>query len=139
VEVPIVTGPFRLSALAVLAAASALLAGCATLTDNVATFHDTQRRYTQLMRFSDYDHAGLYVAPDAREKFLDRTEKLGDLRFSDYEIREIDGNGTTAHAKVEYFGYRASSPIVVTYVEDQRWERQGTSWIVHPSLEVKSR
>jgi hypothetical protein len=108
VEVPIVTGPFRLSALAVLAAASALLAGCATLTDNVATFHDTQRRYTQLMRFSDYDHAGLYVAPDAR-------------------------------AKVEYFGYRASSPIVVTYVEDQRWERQGTSWIVHPSLEVKSR
>lgn len=108
--------------------------GCASVSDHALMFHETQRRYTQLMRFTDYEKAGRYVALDDRSAFRDRTSALGDLRFTDYEVREIEDLGDTATATVAYIGYRASDPIVVTYVETQQWERSAGVWLVRSQI-----
>jgi len=118
--------------LALILGTSAL--GCATMADPAVMFHETQRRYTQLMRFTDYERAGRFVAPDELAAFRAQTAALGDLHFTDYEMREVENLGKTATAEVRYVGYRASDPIVVTYVEEQQWERVGTNWVVRPKL-----
>ena len=124
-------------------AIAALLAGfgalgCANVSDPALMFRETQRRYTQLMRFTDYEKAGRFVAPDDRSAFRDRTAALGDLRFTDYEVREVENLGDTGTAHVEYIGYRASDPVVMTYVEDQQWERDGGAWVVRSKISVRT-
>jgi hypothetical protein len=109
--------------------------GCATLTDQNTMFHDTQKRYTRLMRFTDFDRARSFVAADAREAFHDRTDALRDIHFTDYAIREIDNGKTSATVTVEYTGYRSSSPVVITFSEEQLWELADNTWTVRPTLE----
>lgn len=111
---------------------------CATVSDPALMFQETQRRYTQYIRFTDYEKAGRYVAEDERSAFRDRTAALGDLRFTDYEVREVENLGDTATAKVEYIGYRSSDPIVMTYVETQQWERSAGVWLVRPQIAVRT-
>lgn len=111
--------------------------GCATVADPALMFQETQRRYTHLMRFTDYERAGRFVAPDERVAFRERTASLGDLRFTDFEIHEIENLGDTATATVAYVGYRASDPIVVTFVEEQSWERLDGAWVVRSMIEER--
>ena len=126
----------RRVAFVVVAAGSALLlSACASIVDQGTMFHETQRRYTRLMRFTDFDKARAFVAPDAREAFRQRTLALRDIRFSDYEIEDVQSGPTTATVTVEYTGYRKSSPIVVTFSEQQQWELANNEWTVRPTLE----
>lgn len=108
--------------------------GCANVSDPALMFQETQRRYTHLMRFTDYERAGRFVAPDERSSFRERTAALGDLRFTDFEVREIENLGETATAEVQYVGYRASAPVVVTFVEQQSWERLDGAWVVRSTI-----
>jgi hypothetical protein len=127
---------FRSAALLALSSAVAFAAlGCATFTDQGAMFKETQRRYTNLMRFTDFDKARAFVAVDVKDDFRKTTEALRDIRFTDYAIEEIETDGKTGTVTVEYSGYRASSPIVVTLQEEQLWELAGNTWIVRPTLE----
>jgi hypothetical protein len=126
-----------LSAAALLGAFGAL--GCATFSDPAVMFHDTQRHYTQLMRFTEYAKAGHFVAPDARGEFRHATAALGDLHFTDYEVADIQEAGNTATAEVHYIGYRSSDPVTVTYVETQEWERDGGVWLVRPHISAQAR
>jgi hypothetical protein len=126
---------FRHSLVLVLSAAGLASAGCASMSDKMTVFQDTQRRYTQLMRFTDYEKAGRYVVPEERRSFRERTGALGDLRFSDYDIEDVQTSGDSATARVAYMGYRASSPIMVTYVEEQVWEFESGTWQVRSVLE----
>lgn len=114
------------------------MTSCAGMGDRTVVFHDTQRRYTRLMRFTDYEKAGRFVAPDSRQQFRDRTAALGNLRFTDYQLQEVEATGDTAIARVEYVGYRANQPVVVTYVEEQQWELMGGSWVVRPIIEERT-
>lgn len=113
----------------------AIATGCAGMGDRAVVFRDTQRRYTQLMRYTDFDKAGRYVMPEERQSFRARTTALGDLRFSDYEVQEVETDGDNATARVSYIGYRQSSPIVVTFVEEQHWELTGSNWQVRSTIE----
>lgn len=128
-------GPTLAVVVSVLLGSSTLLACAHIAEDQALMFEVSQRRYTQLIRFTDYERAGRYVAPDDRVGFRARTEALGDLRFTDYEVREVENLGNTATAQVAYIGYRASDPIVVTYVEDQEWENDGGAWVVRSHIE----
>lgn len=116
-------------------AALALATGCAGIGDRDVVFRDTQRRYTQYMRFTDFDKAGRYVIAEDRRDFRARTTALGNMRFSDYEVQEVETDGDTATARVSYTGFRASSPIVVTFVEDQAWQLVGSNWQVRSTME----
>ena len=109
--------------------------GCATLTDQNTMFHDSQKRYTRLMRFTDFDRARSFVAPDARQEFHARTDSLRDIHFTDYEVQEIENSRTSATVTVRYTGYRSSSPIVITFSEEQLWELADNTWTVRPTLE----
>lgn len=108
--------------------------GCATLTDQKVMFKDTQRRYTRLMRFTDFDKARAFVAADAKEEFRQTTAELGNLRITDYEIEEFESDGKVGTATVQYSGFRPTSPTVVTLSEEQHWELVGNTWTVRPTL-----
>jgi len=109
--------------------------GCATLTDPATMFQETQKRYTNLMRFTDFDRARNFVAADARHAFRDRTIALRDIHFTDYAIQEIDSGATSATVTVEYTGYRSSSPVVITFSEEQHWTLADNAWTVRPTLQ----
>jgi hypothetical protein len=132
----------RLVSIAALVAAFGVF-GCASLGDAVSDpalmFHETQREYTNLMRFTDFAKAAHYVAPDARSDFHQQTTALGDLHFTDYEVRDMHDVGKTTTVEVAYVGYRASDPVVVTYVETQEWERDGGVWLVRPHIAAPAR
>ena len=126
---------FRSAALIVVSSLVAFGAvGCATLTDQGAMFKESQRRYTNLMRFTDFDKARAFVAVDAKDEFRRTTQSLHGIRFTDYEIEEIETNGKVGTVTVQYSGYRPSSPILVTLSEEQHWELEGNTWIVRPQL-----
>ena len=111
------------------------LLGCASVyTDQALMFKETQRRYTHLVRFADWERAERFVAPDERSAFRERAALLGDLRFSEFEIREVENLGETASAHVEYTGFRDSDPVVVTFFESQQWEQLDGAWVVRPSF-----
>jgi hypothetical protein len=122
----------RISIAAALAAGGAL--GCATVEDQALMFKETQKRYTHLIRFTDFERAGRFVAPDDRVAFRERTAALGDVRFTEFEISEIENLGDTATARVTYTGYRYSNPVIATFVEEQEWSRENGAWIVRPVL-----
>ena len=109
--------------------------GCASLTDQNTMFHETQKRYTRLMRFTDFDRARSFVAADARTAFNDRTVALRDIHFTDYAIQQIDNDKTSATVLVEYTGYRSSSPVVISFSEEQHWELAENAWTVRPTLQ----
>ena len=122
-----------------LVVAAALVAclgalGCATIADPALVFEVSQRRYTQLMRYTDFEHAAHYVAPDDHLGFRERTAALGDVRFTDYALIDVEQTGSTAKAQVQYTGYRASDPIVVSFVEEQDWQWEGGAWLVHSHI-----
>jgi hypothetical protein len=126
---------FRSATLIVVSSFVAFAAlGCATFTDQGAMFKESQRRYTNLMRFTDFDKARAFVALDAKEEFRKTTTALRDIHFTDYEIEEIQTDGKSGTVTVAYSGYRSSSPVVVTLSEEQHWELLGNTWIVRPTL-----
>lgn len=126
---------FHRAALIVLSGSVALGAlGCATLTDQGAMFKDSQRRYTRLMRFTEFDRARAFVAVDAKDEFRETTEALGNIRFTDYEIEEIESDGKVGTVTVQYSGYRPTTATVVTLSEEQHWELVGNTWTVRPTL-----
>jgi hypothetical protein len=109
--------------------------GCASMADQNTMFHDTQKRYTRLMRFTDFDRARSFVATDARDAFRDRTVALRDIHFTDYTVQEMDNGKTSAIVIVEYTGYRSSSPVVISFSEEQHWELAENTWTVRPTLQ----
>jgi hypothetical protein len=126
---------FRSAALIVLSSTVALGAlGCATFTDQGAMFKESSRRYTRLMRYTDFDKARAFVAGDAKQSFRETTAALGNIRFTDYEIEEIESDGKSGTVTVQYSGYRPTSPTVVTLSEEQHWELLGNTWMVRPTL-----
>ena len=130
---------FRSAALIVLSSTVAFGAlGCATFTDQGAMFKESSHRYTRLMRFTDFDRARSFVAADARRAFQDRTVALRDIHFTDYAIQEIDSGKTSATVTVEYTGYRSSSPVVITFSEEQHWTLADNAWTVRPTLQEHS-
>ena len=131
----------RRVALAVVAGFSLLGAwGCASnpLLDQNAMFHETQRRYTNLMRFTDFDRARAFVAPDARQQFIARTTALHGVHFTDYSIVDVENGKNSATVTVSYTGYWPSSPVVVSFSEQQQWELANNTWTVRPTLEEQT-
>jgi hypothetical protein len=109
--------------------------GCASMADQNTMFHETQKRYTRLMRFTDFDRARGFVAEDARDAFHARTVALRDIHFTDYVVQEMDNGKTSATVLVEYTGFRSSSPVVINFSEEQHWELAENTWTVRPTLQ----
>ena len=117
------------------------LAGCATPGHQETVLKETQRLYTRHMRWSDYDRAAKFVAPEGREAFLERTDQLGPLRIIDYRVllMDIEDQALSATVLVNYSAYRRSSPVAIIVRERQQWQRETETgkWHVSSSFEEK--
>lgn len=131
----------RASRLGVAIALLSLLGGCAIdLNDpynDRARLRETQREFTQYMRWGLINKAAQFVIADQRAKFETLAPGMTDLRLTDYEtlsVESIDENH--ASVLVRFRGYSLSSPIERTIEIQQDWsfDEETRVWMV--SLEV---
>jgi len=116
--------------------------GCATTRTRTTDFEDAHKRYTQLIRWSDFERALDYVSADERESFGEQTRALGPVRFIDYDILSVDLNPEAREATVlvSYSAYRRAAPAAVAIEERQEWRRdeEEGAWRVRSSFEEKN-
>lgn len=123
--------------LLVLVAAS----GCAAFGDPMGrewALEGAQLRYTQHVRWGDFDAASAFVDPDAREAFLGQAPAFDGIRITEYDIGRIEyeGNREAATVRVIYHGYSLATAQEWRIEEEQRWVRPGrdNTWWVKPKL-----
>lgn len=125
--------PARLAALLALALAP-LAAGCASLGgESEFVFEYSQKKYTQYIRWSQFDRAEKFVAPESSAAFQQLKASLRDVRFTDYAIRgiEMGEKGDSATVQVTYYAYLRTQPVAVAFDEEQAWAKgEGRAWFV---------
>ena len=98
-----------------------------------------QDDYTQLVRWSEFKKASLFVHPDLNKEFLRSAPSFKELRFTDYESGPIDMQEGMDKVVVEvtYTAYSVAHLLEVEIHETQTWERDGVrnTWQVRPSFE----
>lgn len=115
------------------------LAACVSPTDPLGreeALEEAQKKYTELIRWGDVQRAGAYVDPELLDEFLELAGSMEDLRFTDFEIGEIEFDHDSARVSVTYRGYRVSEFVERQAREVQEWHRDGlkNDWRVRPGL-----
>jgi hypothetical protein len=137
------SGAWGVGELIVAAWLALTLAGCATvrswdLLDRRGDFEDSQREYTQSIRWGAFDQARQFVAKDAIERWDASRPLLSDVRFTEYAMqsKEFDVEKLTATVHVTYNGYKVNSLVERTVEETQEWFRDPLTgrWQVRPDL-----
>jgi hypothetical protein len=100
----------------------------------------SQRRYTEAIRWGDLEKASRYVDPELREAFLALSSTFETVRITDYEIGEPDLEPeklARAEVDVTYHGFVMPHYIERRVTEQQVWYRDegmGNEWRVRPEL-----
>jgi hypothetical protein len=125
------------------AAGIALLGGCVSPSDplgRVEALEEAQKRYTEAIRWGDLERASRYVVADQRAEFLALADAFESIRFTDYEIGEleVDDDGLArAEVVVSYEGYVLPHYLERRVSDRQVWVRDGAvgnHWVVQPQL-----
>ena len=107
---------------------------CATAGQRQSSFEDIQKKYTQLVRWSEFEEAANFVSEDQRQAYNEETGRLGPVRFVDYRIDRLDFDAETneASVKVVYSAYKRSAPMAIAVEERQEWKRddETDAWLV---------
>jgi len=105
------------------------------------SLEDAQKEYTDFVRWSKFQEAAAYVAPEDRKAFFARMPDFDVLRFTDWESRpwefEDQEEKNKAIIEVTYRGYSMRTPFEVKVTETQTWTRTGSgnSWTVHSEFQ----
>ncbi|MEE8581559.1 MAG: hypothetical protein V3T33_08215 [Myxococcota bacterium] len=103
------------------------------------TLQKSQQRYTELVRWSEFQKASAFVDPKLRDPYLQQAPSLRELRFTDYESGSvvIDDETGTSTVEVTYLAYSPWSPIETEIIETQEWYRSNISnnWRVRSSFD----
>ena len=116
--------------------------GCITwFTDPMgrhAAFDDTQRQYTNSLRWGEIAKASAFVDPALREAFLAQEPAFESMRITDYSIGEVEYQDDSAKVTVTYQGYSLVSFVERKIREDQSWYRESGSnrWLVRSDVEA---
>jgi hypothetical protein len=100
----------------------------------------TQKRYTEALRWGDLEKASRYVDPEMRNDFLALSDAFENVKITDYEIGELDlDTDTLAKAEVDvtYRGYALPQYVEKRVKDHQVWyrdEESGNEWRVRPEL-----
>lgn len=103
------------------------------------SLEEMQKRYTDLVRFSNFSMAARYIAPDQRKEFMDSMPREDEVRFLDYETDPFVLNEEMTLSTVQVV-YTAYSPWVLTQFElyeTQTWSREegmGNNWKVQSNF-----
>jgi len=102
--------------------------------DREFSLEEAQHRYSVLIRWSRFQQAKEFVAPENRSAFLQNMKALKHARFIDFESEalELDNEKQTATIEVVYTLYTPSVPYEVELTETQNWSRDDYSnnWTV---------
>jgi hypothetical protein len=119
--------------------------GCAnSIFENIRSKEDaleeSQRKYTELVRWGEIESASAYVDPEISEAFIDAAAHFKDIRFTDFESGPLQfGEGSeTATVSVIYHAYSTRTLVEKRFVEHQEWYRETDSektWRVRPDLD----
>jgi len=127
--------PTALAVLALLPLLASACAGGLSRGDAQFVFHESQRQYTQDIRWAQFDRAGHFLAPTALDAFQEQTAAFSEVRFTDYQIRtvEMGEDGHSATVQVTYYAYLRTSPVTLAIDETQEWKKDDGSraWHVH--------
>lgn len=119
--------------------------GCAVLGElgdpmgRLKSLEDSQRRYTELVRWGQLERASEFVAPELRDEYLNTAEAFEGIRFTDFErVRlQLDEANATATVVVVYHAYSMSTLLEKRVRENQEWYRDEETfnqWRVRPQL-----
>src|SRR5262245_16668849 len=99
-------------------------------------FRRMQKRFTQYVRWGKVHEASSFVVEDQRAEFLALAPELSDIRFTDYEITQLDYDKDSAHVDVTLRGYRLSQAVEKIVQLNQVWEKSKTTdrWQVRLEL-----
>jgi hypothetical protein len=114
--------------------------GCAnSIRMKESALEDSQRKYTELVRWGEIESASAYVDPEVSEAFIEAAAHFKDIRFTDFESGPLQfGEGSeTATVSVVYRAYSTRTLVEKRFVEHQQWYREVDSeniWRVRPNL-----
>lgn len=128
----------HLRCLALILCATSFVA-CVSPTDPLGrqdALEETQKKYTDLIRWGEVERAVRYVDPELHGPFLEAAPGFSDLRITDFEIGEITSTKDSATIEVTYKGYVVSQAVERTARETQHWYRDTiyNDWRVRPEL-----
>jgi iron uptake system EfeUOB component EfeO/EfeM len=101
-------------------------AGCAALSDPLGRLDAldmAQHQYTEAIRWGYLDRARAFIEPERRAEFEQLEPVFQAIRFTDFEIGEIEGDKNEAQVTVTYRGYAHTTQIEHTFREQQHWKR----------------
>ena len=101
------------------------------------SLENIQRRYTELIRWGEFQRAADFVDPEVLDEFETHASAFANIRITDYEIGRIalDQEKKSATVGVTYHGYRDGLFIEKPLHETQTWVREsGNRWQVRPEL-----
>lgn len=96
-----------------------------------------QRRYTDAIRWGQFDKAEVFVVPEVLEEFHAYASAFDRIRITDYEIGRIvlDDERRNATVQVTYRGYLDGTFVEKPLHEVQEWTRiSGNDWWVRPQM-----
>ncbi len=119
--------------------------GCAVLgelldpTGRQKSLEQSQKRYTELVRWGELERASEYVDPEMQIEYLNHAEAFAGIRFTDFESGQLlmDEAKQTATAIVVYHAYSLSTLLEKQIRENQEWYRDEETligWRVRPQL-----
>jgi len=125
--------------LAVLIGLSGCVSAFTDPMDRRGQFKDTQTKFTQYVRWGKFKEASVFVDPEMREQFMSFAPELSDLRFSDYEITQVDiqDGVMSASVQVRYTGYRLSMPVEKSVNLTEEWTRDEATGVWTVKLDIE--
>ena len=116
----------------------ALIGELADPTGRQKSLEDSQKKYTELVRWGQLERASEYVDPELREQYLDHAEAFATIRFTDFESGQlVVGDDGTATTIVVYHAYSLTTLLEKRILESQQWFRDEETfrgWRVRPQL-----
>jgi len=116
-----------------------LTTACVNLADPFGhedDFRQMQKRFTQYVRWGKVHEASSFVVEEQRADFLALAPELSDIRFTDYEITQLEFDKDSAHVDVTLRGYRLTQAVEKIVQLNQVWEKAEDtgSWQVRLEL-----
>jgi hypothetical protein len=79
-------------------------------------------RFSREVRWEDYKSALAWIAPEAREEFMEQADRLqGCVRIMEYQIMEVRINGLFGNVTLRYRFYQKQNPQPQTRTLHQQW------------------
>ena len=114
--------------------------GCAnSIRMKESALEDSQRKYTELVRWGEIESASTYVDPKMSEAFIDAAAHFKDIRFTNFESGPLQfgEESETATVSVVYHAYSTRTLVEKQFREHQVWYREASAdndWRVRPNL-----